>query len=137
MTDDRHQIIYHAGEPAYVLVPVAEWERIVERLEDLDDARAVAEWRARPDRETFPAAVVDALLDGANPVRVWREHRGLSRRELAEASGVTEAYVAQLEAGRRRGSLDVLRRVAGALRVDLDLLAGWGEEGGGGRPAAG
>ena len=110
----------------------------MERLEDLDDLRAVAEWRARPDRETFPAAVVDALLDGANPIKIWREHRGLTRRALAEACGLAEAYVAQLEAGRRRGSLDVLRRVARALRVDLDVLAGWrDEEGGDERPAAG
>lgn len=124
----RHQIIYHQGKPAYVLVPIDEWTQLLERLEDLDDERALAEWRARPDRETFPAAVVDALLAGESPIRVFREHRGLNRRQLAEACGLAEMYVYQLEAGRRRGSVDVLRRIAKALGVDLDTLTGWQKE---------
>jgi transcriptional regulator with XRE-family HTH domain len=65
---------------------------------------------------------VYALLDGANPIRVWREHRGQSQRQLAETAGISKPYLSQLEAGKREASQRVLRRLAQGLRVDLDDL---------------
>ena len=67
--------------------------------------------------------MVYALLDGANPIRVWREHRGLSQQQLAEAAGISKPYLSQLEAGKREASQRAIRRLAKALRVDLgDLI---------------
>ena len=57
-----------------------------------------------------------------NPVRVWREYRGLTQRELAEKAGLAQAYIAQIETGRRKGTVDVYKRLAEALRVDIDDL---------------
>jgi transcriptional regulator with XRE-family HTH domain len=66
--------------------------------------------------------MVYAILDGANPIRVWREHRGLSQQQLAETAGISKPYLSQLEAGKREASQRVIRRLAKALRVDLDDL---------------
>ena len=66
--------------------------------------------------------MVYALLDGDNPIRVWREHRGLSQQQLAETAGISKPYLSQLEAGKREASQRVIRRLAKTLRVDLDDL---------------
>jgi len=55
-------------------------------------------------------------------VREAREQRGLSRRSLSEAASVSERYLAALEAGEGNASVILLRRVAGALGVDLTEL---------------
>ncbi|MGR8921330.1 MAG: helix-turn-helix transcriptional regulator [Gammaproteobacteria bacterium] len=61
-----------------------------------------------------------AVLGGR--VRALRARRGMSRRVLAEASGVSERYLAQLEAGKGNPSIGVLGAVAGAINVTLDDL---------------
>ena len=74
-----------------VTIPREEYERLLAVAEDAEDAAAVARFRARlaaGEEELVPAAVVDRLLAGESPVRVWREHRGLTQSGLARASGV-------------------------------------------------
>jgi DNA-binding XRE family transcriptional regulator len=106
----------------YAVVPIDDWEKVVEALEDLEDIPALDEMRSDPNEEFLPAEMVYGLLDGENPIRVWREHRGLSRQQLAEAAGIAKPYLSQLEAGKREASQRVIRRLAKALRVDLDDL---------------
>ncbi len=91
-----------------------------ELAEDAELARRAL----RRDEERIPVAVVDRLIESENPVRVWREHRRLSRRQLAETAGITAAYLSQLETGRRGGSSKILRAIATALDVDLDDIVG-------------
>lgn len=57
-------------------------------------------------------------------VRETRERRGMSRRALSESAGVSERYLAQLEAGEGNASVVLLRRVASALNVSLTDLVG-------------
>ena len=58
-------------------------------------------------------------------IRELREKKGLTQEELAFKARVTPGYVAQLELGLRKNpSLDVVRRLARALKVPLaELLA--------------
>jgi DNA-binding Xre family transcriptional regulator len=99
---------------------------IVIRPEDLDelleDAAATAAWHRTRDEEAVPIAIVDRLLAGDNPIRVWREYRGLSLTALAAAAGIGKGYLSQLENGQRQGPAPTLKRIATALSVDLEDL---------------
>jgi XRE family aerobic/anaerobic benzoate catabolism transcriptional regulator len=55
-------------------------------------------------------------------VRAWRNGQGMTRKVLAEASGVSERYLAQLEAGLGNISILLLRRVARAMGVPVEHL---------------
>jgi XRE family aerobic/anaerobic benzoate catabolism transcriptional regulator len=55
-------------------------------------------------------------------VRNARNRRGLARKDLARESGVSERYLAQLEAGQGNVSILLMRRIAGALAVPLPTL---------------
>src|SRR5687768_16189107 len=55
-------------------------------------------------------------------VRTWRAEHGMTRKALAEASGVSERYLAQLEAGEGNISVLLLRRVARAMNVPVETL---------------
>jgi XRE family aerobic/anaerobic benzoate catabolism transcriptional regulator len=55
-------------------------------------------------------------------VRAWRTENGMSRKQLAAASGVSERYLAQLEAGQGNISVLLLRKVARAMGVAVERL---------------
>jgi DNA-binding XRE family transcriptional regulator len=119
------QVIEKEGRPEWAVLPYAEYQRLLERLEDLQDAldadRILARV-ARGEDELIPAEVVERLLQGEPPLRVWREHRGWTQQQLANAAGVTQSMVTMIETGRRKGQADTLKRLAAALRIDLDDL---------------
>lgn len=57
-------------------------------------------------------------------VRRARSRAGVTRRELADRSGVSERYLAQLETGQGNMSILLVRRVCAALATDLHELVG-------------
>ena len=108
-----------------VTIPKVEYDRLRALEEDLADVQAALAVEARlakGEEELIPADVVDRLLDGEPPLRVWREFRGLSQSELARASGVNRVQIVDIEADRKSGSVRTLRKVADALRVTVDDL---------------
>jgi len=55
-------------------------------------------------------------------VRAWRGEQSMTRKQLAAASGVSERYLAQLEAGQGNMSVLLLRKVARAMSVSVERL---------------
>lgn len=114
------------GEVA--IMPRADYEALLARLAEAEEDAGTARLIARAEEEiaagapVFPKSVADRVADGASPIRVFREWRGMTQVQLAAAAGLGQGYVSDLEKGRRRGTPDVLDRVATALRVPLDLL---------------
>jgi XRE family aerobic/anaerobic benzoate catabolism transcriptional regulator len=68
-----------------------------------------------PDDAQFLAAM-------GQQVREARERRGLARKAIAQSAGVSERYLAQLEAGEGNASVLLLRSVARALEMPLPEL---------------
>lgn len=123
------QILRANGKPVFAVLPIDEYRRLLGLAEDAKDAEALhraAKRHASVNEEAIPAEVVDRLLQGESPLRVWREHRGLTAAALAEMIGVTPAHISKLETGKGEPS-DVLReKLAAALDVDIDALVGAG-----------
>lgn len=61
-------------------------------------------------------------------IRNARARHGMTRKDLARHSGVSERYLAQLESGRGNISIVLLRQVAKALAAPLENLVREGEE---------
>lgn len=53
-----------------------------------------------------------------------RERRGMSQTDLARATGMDQAWISNIEAGRRDPNLQNLFRLCLALRVSADELLG-------------
>jgi ribosome-binding protein aMBF1 (putative translation factor) len=117
-------VIEHEGKPTHVLLSFAEWKRIRALLEDAEDLEAVRRVEADPNQDRIPLEVVKRLLDDESPVKVWREHRGLTQQALARAAGLPQSTIARLEGGARKGTVDQMRKLADALGINLDTLCG-------------
>ncbi len=119
------QILEKNGKPAFAVLPYDEYKALLEVAEDADDVAVLARFAeryAKGEEETVPAEVVDRLLAGESPLRVWREHRGMSAAQVAEAVGVTPAHVSKLESGKGDPSVAVLTKLAKVLGTSLEEL---------------
>jgi len=75
-----------------------------------------------PHIERDEAAEAAYLARLGERVRAWRQEHGLARKALALSSGVSERYLAQLEAGHGNISVLLLRKVAQAMNVAVEDL---------------
>lgn len=110
-----------------VTIPRVEYDRLRAAAEDLADLQAYDRAKAAlavGDDELIPADYVIRLLNGDSPLRVYRDLRGFTQAALAQRSGVNRVTVAEIETGRKQGSVATLRKLAGALGVAVDDLAG-------------
>lgn len=117
------QVIKQGGKPEWAVVPYQKYLELLEKAEmlqdvqDYDSAKMALE---EGKEELLPESFVNELLEGANPVKLWREYRGLTQKKLADAAGISVPYLSQLETGKRKGSLEVYSAIAAALGVTLD-----------------
>ena len=110
---DKPQVIFNdGGEPAFAVLPWRDYESLVARDDATLTDEELYDLAAAAREESFPAAVVDRLLAGEHPVRVYRQHRGLAQKQLAEAAGIGVAYLSQIETGKRKGSANTLAAIA-------------------------
>jgi DNA-binding XRE family transcriptional regulator len=105
----------------YALVPTATLERLIGAADDLADIQAYDRAKAKPT-EFVPIEIADRVLAGENEIKIWREYRGLTQAALAKSCRISKPYLSQLEAGKRAPSVEVLKKLAVALRVDVDDL---------------
>jgi DNA-binding XRE family transcriptional regulator len=108
-----------------VVLPEADYKRLVTIAADTEAGAVIDAFRrtlAAGDEELVPSDIAKRLIDGENPVRVWRQHRGMTAAELAHAAGLSQAFVSQIETGKREGSISAMKSIAQALSLTLDDL---------------
>ncbi len=111
------------------LITAAGHERVVldrTEYEDLVDARdhALAMQDIAAGAPALSEAELDEYLAAATPLAYWRKRSGKTQAALAAEAGVSQPFLAQIETGKREGSVGVLAKIARALRVRIeDLVA--------------
>ncbi|OJF92433.1 helix-turn-helix domain-containing protein [Pararhizobium antarcticum] len=101
----------------YVLLSEEDYEDLMDGLH----ASAIMA-RVAAGEETWPHHLVVELWETDSRIRTLRNYRGLTMSQLAKAAGISQPYLSEIEAGKKTGSVDVLKRIAVALKVDLDDL---------------
>ncbi|MDO4928489.1 MAG: helix-turn-helix transcriptional regulator [Corynebacterium sp.] len=75
----------------------------------------------RPERKALPEPLLREALGAA--LRAFRADKGITLRELAEASRVSPGYLSELERGRKEVSSELLASVCHALDATVaDVL---------------
>lgn len=101
----------------YVLLSEEDFEDLVDGLHaDAIMARVAA------GEETWPHQLIMELSETDSRIRTYRTYRGMTVSELAAAAGISQPYLSEIETGKKTGSVDVLKRIATVLKVDLDDL---------------
>ena len=121
------QIIEKNGKPEWAILPYSEYEKIQELVEDMEDINAIENFQKKlqSGEETLvPGEIVFTIMDGKNPIRVWREHKNIKISELAKSANISSAYLSQIETSKRNPTIDTLKNIAKSLGIDVDMLIG-------------
>jgi len=121
MSSPREPIRLVEETPDTVTLRRADYEALLDELEDAEDRAALAEHRGRKS-EMLTLEEAERLIAGENPVKFWREKRGQTLRGLAAAAGVSASLLSEIENGTKTGSVPTLRKLAHELKTDLDSL---------------
>ena len=96
-----------------------------EEYEDMRDAllhrQAMDDYRAGR-AEALTLDETRTLLAASTPLAFWRAKRGLTQSRLAKIARTTQPHIADLEAGKHGGSLEIMARIASALNIAVDEL---------------
>lgn len=125
-TTTATQFITTATGDRLAVIPEAEYQRMIEALEDRADAEAVRVFNqhlADGEEELMPAEFANRIINGESQIRVWREFRAMTARELAEKAGISAGFLSQIEKGEGDGSFETIKKIAAALEISLDDLA--------------
>ena len=117
------QLIERNGKPEWTVLPYEKYLKLLEKAEMLEDIRDYDAAKAaleNGDKELIHAEVVFAILDGKNPIKAWREYRGLTQQQLADKAGISKPYLSQIETGKRAGKTEILSVIAKVLDLSLD-----------------
>ncbi len=123
MTMTQVQVIKRNDQPEWAVLPYEAYLQLLEDAEMLQDIRDydAAKSSLKQDKEELiPAEITYAILDGENPIKVWREYRGFTQQQVAERVGISTSYLSQIETQKRTGTTEVLGAIAKALDVSLD-----------------
>jgi DNA-binding XRE family transcriptional regulator len=118
----RIQYLMEDDKPVAVQIPIDLWKRMRELAEEAEDIADIERFDRDDDGVRVPLEVVEAKLNGAHSVKAWREHKKLTLQAVADAAGLSKAFVSQIERGLRTGSAATLKRLAVALDVPVGAL---------------
>ena len=124
---NKVQFIKTTGGEELAVLPKSEYERLTALAggEDAGAARIVRRARAAlasGNEIVLPKTVVDRMAAGENSIRVLREWRDETQAALALFIGITQGYLSELEAGKRKGPVALHQKIARALDVPIHLL---------------
>ena len=103
-----------------------DFEAMQEELEDAVDRIAVLEdciIDMKPDLNKYLLTMDETMriIDGEHPIKVWREKRGMTVRQLADSLGLHDIEIEEMEKG-RAVDRSTLLRIANRLDVLPDML---------------
>jgi DNA-binding XRE family transcriptional regulator len=113
------------GGKEFAVLPMDRLKKLMDDAEMLADVRAYDAAKGRLERgedELIPLEMTERRLAGESALKLWREHRGMTQEALAKATGVSRPMIAAIEAGHKTGGVGTLKKLAAALRIDLDDL---------------
>jgi DNA-binding XRE family transcriptional regulator len=111
-----------------VILPRADFESLrmaaegaIEDLDDAAEARLILSRIEAGSEGALPHDVVMRMRK-ENRVKVVREYRQMTQKELAKEAGINALYLSQIETGRVKGGRKSLGKIAVALDVTLDMI---------------
>ncbi len=110
------------GKERAVIVPERTWKRLLALLEEKEDVRLYDKVKSMPQGTIIEHDELCRQL-GRSPLRYLRGRAGLTQAELARKAGLTQSFIAKVEASEKKLSDSSRRKLARALDTPQAKLA--------------
>lgn len=107
-----------------VVISFDKYQEIQDKLEEFEDIKAYDFIKNNnSSNDIFPVELVEKLILGNNSkIKILREYKKYTVTKLAKEAGITESYLSQIENFKRKGSIELYKKIATILKVDVDML---------------
>ena len=116
------QVIKKNGKPEWAILYYSDYLKLLNDHEDHKKIQAFKNKLSNKQEDLIPKDLVNRIIAGESPIKIYREFRKLSLSELAKKTNLSVAYLSQLEHNNRKGSSSSLKNIATALMVNIDDL---------------
>lgn len=115
----------NTNDTQMAIIPMSEYIALVENIENEVEKRLVE----RDRQNGIPHVQLHRVIDGQNPIKVYREWRGFTQKHLADTCHTSQANIVKLESFDGVGSIPILLNIAEALDIDFEHLVRFQYEG--------
>lgn len=102
------QIIKQNGLPAFAVIPYDDYLTLLPGNQEDD---------------TVPSEVAErAILENMPLIKAWRLHLGLTQKEVAQKTGISQAALSQMERTENKRRTATLAKLADAMKLSIEQL---------------
>jgi HTH-type transcriptional regulator / antitoxin HipB len=112
--DDPHAYVVQNGEYTHVLVPIDEYERLMDTMMIQSAIRKLKD----PDTQWIDADQMAIEIAGERIVKA-RKAAGLTQKQLGEKLGVPQSQISRIERNPDHTTVRTMKKIAKALGVDV------------------
>jgi DNA-binding XRE family transcriptional regulator/PHD/YefM family antitoxin component YafN of YafNO toxin-antitoxin module len=118
----KPQIITTESGEELVVLSRRDYDAMRARLgdEEAEDAMSLRILKEREGDVAIPLSVWREIDEAPSPIGPLRKWRGLTQGQLAEAAGISQGYLSEIETGKKVGDVRTLRAIAAALNISLN-----------------
>jgi DNA-binding Xre family transcriptional regulator len=105
-----------------VILTKEEYDRLASLAEEDEEDVAIFDERVAEIESgkvaLLPPEVSQMMLRGDTLLKALRKWRNLNQLDLVPLTGLAQGYISDLESGKKKGTLETLKKLALALKVD-------------------
>lgn len=121
MKHELHTAFTTPSGDEMIMLPRADYTAMRDALEAMLHHKTMQEVDAGKQEWLTQADILQSL-QSPTPLAFWRNKRMISQTQLAATVGVSQSYIANLEAGKRKGDPALFMKLAQALSVRIEDL---------------
>ncbi|EDN67193.1 gp80 [Beggiatoa sp. PS] len=116
------QFIEKQGKPEWAVIPYEMYQSFIENsemlqdIEDYDKAKQLIE----AGEPLIPAEVTFQIIDGENPIKVWRQYYHKNIEQFATETGLNKDELLQIESDLSLATKEQLAIIAKTLNLSVD-----------------
>lgn len=120
---DNISFIEDSNGKRAVILSIELYNEIQDQLEELEDIKAYNVIKNSTNPNNLPIELVEKLLlTEESKIKLLREHKDYSLTQLSKLLDISEAYLSQIENHKRKGNIDLYKKISEILNVDIELL---------------
>jgi DNA-binding XRE family transcriptional regulator len=109
-----------------VILTKEEYDRLANLAEEDEEDAAIFDERMAEIESgkvaLLPPEVSQMMLRGDRLLKALRKWRNLNQLDLVRLTGLAQGYISDIESGKKKGTIETLKKLALALRVDPEWL---------------
>ena len=122
---EHFKLVVGEDNTEYIAIPKKEYKLFEQSQEDIEDIVSIklSKYKIKNgDDEVIPWEMSKRLCTDESPVKIWREYRGLTPKELNKQTGISLSVISKLENNKQELDIVKLKALSKALCIEYDDL---------------